>query len=535
MEKHRTLWEPAAGLTQAPRVEYPRLQGDARVDVAVIGGGIAGVMAAWYLKAQGARVAVVERYRIGSGVTGETTAHLTGLADVSFAQFRLAKGRTRARQTWDAGMEAIDLIGELVCDLSLDCDFERVPAVVFAPSAAQRPALLAEQAALQSLGIVLGHYVDLPLVHAASFQVARQAQVHPLKFLRAIAARIPGDGCQVFEHTPALHTRAGRVITPEGTIYAEDIVVAAHYPFDELRIDTKLEPSITYALAARGAHGLEKALYFDNLDPYHYIRLHGEHVLVGGEDHPSGEPMDTRARLDALEQYTRKHIAPDAQIDYCWSGEILDTLDGLPYIGRRTAHRYVATGFSGTGITFGALSGRINADLVGGRDNPYAALFQPTRVRSLKQIIYFNTRVAASMLRGWAKPVRKSRTARLNPGEGIVVRKRGLPVAVSRSEDGQLRAVSAICTHLGCIVEWNRAEQSWDCPCHGSRFTAEGEVHTGPATRALKAVKAPNDHAEARENLGEEEGLDTELPPGPPPPLAQRREGPPMADETRPD
>ncbi len=483
------LWSSLSG---KPR-SYPRLEGDVHVDVAVVGAGVAGIMTAWYLKQAGARVALVERNHLVAGETHHTTAHLTGLPDAEFSRLRRALGSTKARGVWDSEMAAIDLLEHAVRRNNIDCGFERVPAVKYAPTHKDVRSLEREMRAMRKLGIDLEETTDVPLPHAAAFRIQGQAKINPVRFLRSIAAMIPGDGSHVFEHSPVHHAVNGVVRTHDGFVRSEAIVLATHYPFGDLRIVPKLHPSLTYAIAVTGRHRLRNELYFDNLDPYHYIRLHDRYVIIGGEDHPIGTPAAGEEHWARLVEFTRQTVMENPVVRHQWCGEVLETLDSLPYVGHHSSasSRYIATGFAGTGITWGTLAARINADLILGRPNAFADLFDPDRIgrlRGIRRAVRYNVSVAHQLVRGWSQPKSDEHIDALRPGEGVVVHHGLHPVAVSVDENGEVRAVSAVCTHLGCIVAWNPAAKTWDCPCHGSRYEADGEVHTGPATRRLEPV-----------------------------------------------
>jgi Rieske Fe-S protein len=337
---------------------------------------------------------------------------------------------------------------------------------------------------------------------AGGLRFEEQAQFHVRRYLLPQAARIPGGGCHVFEDTQALEVKDGepcRVVTDRGVISARDVLLATHAPLDNKTIQTKVAQYRSYVLGCRVAGEAPAGLFWDDEDPYHYIRSQptsrGNVVIIGGEDHKVGQEEDTEARYEALLDYARERFDLRS-VEYRWSAQTLEPVDGLPYIGRDTGagHVYVATGFSGTGMTFGTVSALVLADAVRGRPNPWAALYDAGRLKPvqsagtfLKENVDYPTFLVGDRLK---RP--GARTALDVPrGEGRVVVVDGERIAVSRDAQGKVCAVSAVCTHMGCIVHWNGAEKSWDCPCHGSRFDCHGALLDGPAARNLEPRPVP--------------------------------------------
>lgn len=479
-----SIWEQTSA-----HPAFPTLHGDLDVDVCIVGGGIAGITTAYLLKQEGMRVAVVDRKTVGGGDTGHTTAHLTGILDRSYTSLTGTFGRAGAKLAWEGAMESIDTIERLASEAGIECDFRRVDAVQFAPHTAQSKELHAEESALRSLGVITAPAGDIPLKHADGYRVTGQGRVHPLKYLYGLARRVHGNGSMILEHTPVVGFDGRRAETPAGEIRAGRFVFATHTPIEEMvRMHLKITPMQTYVIAIERIDDFEDDLFFDNLDPYHYVRNHENYLIVGGADHPTGARTDTEQAFAELEHYVRTNITPEPRVLARWSGEIFDPADGLPYVGEGGKGELFATGFSGTGMTFGSLSGSILRDLARGRPNRYAELFSPDRVHGWQELAKHNLNAAWHFAQDRVRAADPDAIDRLTPGEGVVVRLGAKPVAVSKHADGSLTAVSARCTHVGCLVNWNRAEQSWDCPCHGSRFQAGGEVVSGPAVKALAPV-----------------------------------------------
>lgn len=496
---HKSLWT-----VSAPARRYPVLQGDLEVDVVVVGGGIAGLTTAYLLKQEGKRVAVVEMHRLLSGQTGQTTAHLTELLDTPYATLASDFGEKGARLAAESTRAAIEQIAGLVERLRISCGFQRVPAFRYAETEREAKELEREASAARNAGLMcsLTNEVPLPYPVKLALRVEDQAQFHPREYLLALAEGIQGEGSYIFEETQVMELHEGvpcRVHTPRGVLTCRDVVEATTTPLNRVFLHTKLYPYRTYAVAGRLDAPLEPGLYFDSREPYHYIRTHRvegvDWLIVGGEDHKVGTEEDTERHYEALEAYTRRRF-PVTRIEYRWSGQVIEPADGLAYIGRNSnaRHVWVATGFSGTGMTFGTLSGMVLTDLILGRQNPYAALYDATRVKpkaGARDFIQENAEVAFHFVADRLAKPEGHDLSDVPPGEGRILEVDGKKVAVFREEGegGAVHAVSPVCTHVGCHVHWNKAERSWDCPCHGARYSPTGEVLNGPAVKALPSKK----------------------------------------------
>ncbi|AFE10997.1 Rieske family iron-sulfur cluster-binding protein [Corallococcus coralloides DSM 2259] len=497
--QHKSLWT----VTTPPR-DFPSLPGDLEVEVAIIGGGIAGLTAAWLLKRAGKKVAVLEMHRVLSGQTGQTTAHLTELLDTPYTTLLKDFGEKGAHLAASSSRAAIEQIASLVETLAIDCGFTRVPGYRYAETEAELRELLHEVSAARQAGLLatFTKEVPLPFPVKGALRVEDQAVFHPRQYLLALADRIPGDGCHLFENTKVVDIHDGtpcRVVTEGGTVTAQAVVEATTTPLNRVAMHTKLYPYRTYSVAAPLEGPLEPGQYYDSRDPYHYIRTQQvdgvPYVIVGGEDHKVGSEEDTTSCFAALEAYTRDRF-PVRRITHRWSGQVIEPADGLPYIGRNVGsrHVYVATGFSGTGMTFGTLAGMVVSDLILGNENPYAALYDAGRVKpkaGARDFIQENAEVAFRFVADRLSKPDGHHLADVAPGEGKILEVDGRKVAVYREEDGTPHAVSPVCTHLGCHVHWNNAERSWDCPCHGGRFSPTGRVLNGPAVKDLPSRKLP--------------------------------------------
>ncbi|HWA28742.1 MAG TPA: FAD-dependent oxidoreductase [Lacunisphaera sp.] len=494
---HLSHWRKTATL---PR--FPALDHELNVDVAVVGGGIAGITSAYLLKQEGLSVALLERGRCGGIDTGHTTAHLTAVTDLRLAVVRERFGSPAEGTVWNAGTAAINRIAELVQARNIDCGFAWCPGYLHAASAAEDTAVFhRETEAARALGIVAEFQTSVPVFHVPGVIFPRQAMFHPLAYLANLVAAIPGRGSHVFENTEAqaMEKDPRQLRTPKGRISFKHLVIATHNPLIGLAsligatlLQTKLALYSSYAIGARlPRERLPVALFWDTADPYHYLRVQeaADHtyVIYGGEDHKTGQADDTPARFARLEEKLRT-FAPEAQVDARWSGQVIETNDGLPFIGMTPSKQFIATGFSGNGMTFGTLAGMMAVDAILERPNAWQDLFDPCRKvfhggtwDYLKQNKDYPYHFVHDRL---AKP--DAQTIRdLAPGEGKVVKLKKRKVAAYRDEDGRVTMCSAVCTHLGGIVGWNAAEKTWDCPCHGARFHPDGRVLSGPAEEPL--------------------------------------------------
>jgi glycine/D-amino acid oxidase-like deaminating enzyme/nitrite reductase/ring-hydroxylating ferredoxin subunit len=479
--------------------EFPALKQNLDTEVAVVGGGIAGVTAALMLARAGKRVALIEARRLGSGETGNTTAHLTEVLDGRYHALESKFGQEGATLAAASSRAAIDRIEAFVQELALDCSFARVPGYLFARDEQQRRELEKE---LESLERCVTHaaWTDsfpLKMEIAGAIRVERQARMHPLEYLKGLITAFVAAGGEVFEGTRFLDVDDGspcRVTTTGGVITAKDVLVLTNSPVSsKFAFHTKVAAYRTYALALRLRTPFPDALFWDLDDPYHYVRKHesgaGSFVIVGGEDHKTGQREDAASSYQTLGEWAATHFGP-LEIAARWSGQVMEPADGLAFIGKNAddEHVFTATGFSGNGITFGTLSALMLTDAVLGQRNTWAELYDSNRKKPLAQareVFTENLNVVSRVVKDRITPSELSDADEIPRGEGRLVRTHGKMLAVYRDDAGETHVRSAVCTHLGCIVRWNDAERSWDCPCHGSRFDVDGAVLNGPATAAL--------------------------------------------------
>ncbi|MEO5968787.1 MAG: FAD-dependent oxidoreductase [Bdellovibrionia bacterium] len=487
----------------SPSSIYGPLKGKEKVDVIVIGAGMTGISVALQLKLAGKTVAVIDQHSIGTGESGHTTAHITEILDSQYQKIQSDFGKKSATLVARAMQAANEQIARWVEEWNIDCSYEKVPAFQYTESRKDIRSLKKELAAFQKVGLTAKwqQTIPLPFETYGGIRIEDQAQFHPRKYLLALAKRIPGDGSHIFENTRALEIKEGtpaHVVTEQGELFGQDLVVATNTPsVNRFFMHTKVAAYRTYAIASPlDRPPLTKGLYWDTADPYHYIRSYDEVWIIGGEDHKTGMKTDTEECYLRLAEYTRSHFSGKSITDK-WSGQIMDPVDGLPYIGLNPAsrHTYIATGFSGNGMTFGTLSGLLIPDLILKRDNPWAEIFSPKRINVVSSAMHFlaeNKDYPVCLIKDHLLKTNTSKpedVSNLPAGEGCVVNQNGQSIAVYRDKKSELHTVSAVCTHLGCQVHWNSSEKSWDCPCHGSRFSTEGEVLNGPATVGLHPVQ----------------------------------------------
>lgn len=492
---HVSYWhETADGLAR----RYPSLETDIHVDVAILGGGITGLTAATLLKQAGQRVAVLEASHIGAGTTGFTSGHLDATTDLPLARMIFDFGAATAAAVTTATREAIDQI-EARCRLWPDCEFNRIPSYQFTESAAGLDALQKQCAAARKLGFNswFTRDVPLPFTCVGAMQTANQGRFHSLRYLQHLAAAVHGDGCSVYENTSASRPHDGvccRVESEGGAVTAKAVFVATHSPFLGIsQLDFRVFPYQSYVIAARVTNPVADALYWDDAEPYHYIRLASpadpDLLLIGGADHKTGQPGDEREQLAELEQYAADRFSVRG-IEHQWSAQYHVPADGLPHVGRvpGSEHLFLATGFAGVGLTWGTVAGTLVARMILGQRHPLEEILDPGRLTlmaSAKDMIAENLdvmrRFAVDRFTGH-KPLADEE---IPPGGGRVVTRHGRLIAIYHDPSGSLFRLSPVCTHAGCIVHWNQAERTWDCPCHGGRYSAQGQRFAGPPVEDL--------------------------------------------------
>lgn len=488
---------------------FPSLDGDLTVDVAIVGAGITGITAAYLLRKAGLSVALIERGRCAQVDTGHTTAHLTAVTDLRLSEIQRRFGDATAKAVWDAGTTAIQLITNLVQTEDIACELHSCPGHLHAARPDEDPKSFQDDAKIAAeLGINASFTNSVPFFRVPGVTFPNQALFHPRKYLAGLLHALNESDCHVFEETAAGEIDHEIIHTPGGRIRYKHLVLATHNPlmgetgaFKAALFQTKLSLYTSYAIGARIPFGsVPEGCYWDTNDPYYYLRVHTAggyyYAIYGGEDHKTGQETDTPAVYRRLEEKMRQHL-PHAAIDSRWSGQVIETADGLPYIGATAAHQFVATGFAGNGMTFGTIGAMMAVDGILERPNPWKKIFDPHRKAFHGAWSYLkeNKDYPVCLVRDHLAKPEVDSVREVGPGEGKVVRMNHQKVAAYRDPDGRLTLCSAICTHLQCVVGWNAAERTWDCPCHGSRFRPDGSVISGPAEEPLPRISAATGEA----------------------------------------
>lgn len=482
------------------------LNADLNVDVCVVGAGIAGITTAYMLTKEGKRVVVLDDGEIGGTMTSRTTAHLVNVLDDRYYELERLHGEDGARIAAASHSAAVDAIERTVQEEGIDCEFERLDGFLFVPPGESTDELADELAACHRAGVTGVEWAErAPMENFDTGRCLRfqnQAQFHPIKYVTGLAKAIRDRGGLLHSGTHASKIEGGSPARIEATggavVTAASVVVATNTPVnDRVVMHTKQGPYITYVIGLEVPKGtITKALYWDTPDPYHYVRLTNspddeavEILIVGGEDHKTGQADDTGERFGRLEQWTRERFPSAGDVAYRWSGQVMEPIDGMGYIGRNPwdeENVYIATGDSGNGMTHGTIAGILLTDLISGRENEWEKLYDPGRTpaRAPLEFAKENLNVAAQytdLITGGEV----DSPDEIEPGEGAIIREGMKKLAVYRDESGSVFKMSAVCVHLGCIVDWNPTEKSWDCPCHGSRFDRFGKVFQGPANSDL--------------------------------------------------
>jgi glycine/D-amino acid oxidase-like deaminating enzyme/nitrite reductase/ring-hydroxylating ferredoxin subunit len=498
MPRHESVWSATAALP-----ECGPLAENVHVDVCIVGGGIAGLSTAYHLIQAGRSVAVLEDGPLVSGMTRMTTGHLVNMLDDRYFELEKLHGAEAMRVAADSHSAAIERIDEIVKKEGIDCDFARLDGYLFLAEGDKRATLEKELNAAHRAGLR-----GVELLPRAPFswdsgpclRFPRQGQFHPLKYLAGLTAAIRRAGGRIFCSSHADHVEGGvpaLVHAGKHVVTGDALVVATNVPINNLlAIHTKQAPYMTYVIAARVPRGaVPKILAWDTGDPYHYIRLHDDLLIVGGEDHKSGQAHDSPERYRKLEAWARARFPMMQELEYTWGGQIMEPIDYLAFIGHNPMddeNIYVATGDSGMGLTHGTIAGMLLCDLILGRPNPWAKLYSPARlpVKAAGEFAREDLNMAAQYA-DWLTPGDVKSADQIERDSGAIVRRGLEKIAAYRDAGGALHECLAACPHLGCIVQWNPAEQTWDCPCHGSRFDAYGHVINGPANRDLASAERP--------------------------------------------
>jgi glycine/D-amino acid oxidase-like deaminating enzyme/nitrite reductase/ring-hydroxylating ferredoxin subunit len=492
-----SYWEASEEL-----LEKDALRRSIETEICIIGAGISGLTTAYLLAKAGKKVVVIDDGTIGGGESSRTTAHLSNAIDDRIYRIEDWHGKEKAKLAVEAHTKAIDEIERIVTEERIDCDFSRLDGYLIKAEDSDDDLDKEFEAAGKVMEIE--KVARAPLKDFDTGECLRfpnQGQFHILKYLAALAKAIEQNGGQLFSNTRAVEWKGAEkpeVKTANGqTIRAKSIVLATNYPIMS-KMFAKLPAYRTYAIGVRvPKNSVEKCLIWDTADPYVYVRTQAEDdydiLIVGGEDHRTGQEDDADERFERLWQWTKKRFPVAEEILYKWSGQFAETHDGLAFIGRFSSDEpnvYLITGDSGQGMTHGTIGGMLVSDLILGQENPWAEVFEPSRIltQSIKEAVTETIKSTAPLV-DWITGGDVSSVDEIKNGEGAIIRQGLSKIAAYRDENGKLYQRSAVCTHMGCIVRFNSLEKTWDCPCHGSRFRVEdGEPINTPAISPLEEI-----------------------------------------------
>ncbi|MCY2685665.1 FAD-dependent oxidoreductase [Salinimicrobium sp. TH3] len=490
----RSIWK-----STATKSNFPVLSENLETEIAIVGGGITGITAAYLLARSGKKVVLLEAGALGGGTTGDSTGNLYAMVDKRLHHIQSKWDKETASKVAQSRAQAVNLVEELVNRYEIDCSFKRVPWYLFSETEKKDKTIEKEIEAAKDYGLPIEelHELPIPVKVSTAIKVENQAQFNPAAFVRGLAEQIDSANCRIFENSEVHHIEKKEELvlsTSSGTVTAKKIILATHTPKGIYGLQTALYPYREYAIAARLKSGdFPDGIYWDTEADFHtsmrtYSKGSDNYVLVLGGHHKVGQEDDYSRFFDKLDENARRYFDVE-EIEYRWSAQHYKPADGLPYIGESTDDNiYLATGFSTDGLTYGVLAAMILDDQLNGRENAWRDLYKASRftpVKSAKNFIKENINVAKQYLKDLPGKAEVDSLEEIGPGQGKVMEIEREKWAVYRDDKGELHCQSAVCTHMDCIVDWNDAERSWDCPCHGSRFKATGEVIEGPAFSPL--------------------------------------------------
>ncbi|MEO8516012.1 MAG: FAD-dependent oxidoreductase [Flavobacterium sp.] len=506
--ENKTFW-----LESEASLQFDALQNDIQTEVLVIGAGISGLTTAYNLLKSGKKVMVVDDGFIGSGESGRTTAHLTCALDDRYYELENIFGKEKTMLAAQSHMEAIKFIENIVKLENIECQFRTVDGYLFLNPNDAKENLEKEYNAVKEAGIIADMVTTIPGIvlpnDKKAIRFSGQGQFHIMKYLNGLAKAIVNLNGKIYTKTKVTYIDKHGANANGFQIKADHIVVATNTPINNIfTMHTKQAAYRTYVIAGKMVKGkLDHNLWWDtgnqetqwNTAPYHYVRLEEcenyDLLIVGGEDHKTGQikndDLTEEGRYNKLEQWTRQHFPDLGEIKYRWSGQVLEPIDSLAFIGKNPGddNIYIITGDSGNGMTHGTLGGIIINDLINNKENRYTELYDPSRITlsAARSFVQEAGNMAAQYL-DWFSGGDVDKIESIPANEGAIISSGLNKYAIYRDENNALHAFSAVCPHLGCIVHWNPDEKSWDCPCHGSRFTKEGKVTNGPAVDDLKKL-----------------------------------------------
>ncbi|MFB6802834.1 FAD-dependent oxidoreductase [Peribacillus butanolivorans] len=481
---------------------FSKLETDITTDVLIVGGGITGITSAYLLAKQGVKVTLIEASEILNGTTGHTTAKITAQHGLIYNQLITDHGEEKARLYYEANTEGMELIKGLIEEHSIECNLNVQDAYVYANTDEYKNKIQEELKAYQKLGIRGDYAEKIPfsIPCKAAVIMKDQAQFHPLKYLTALIPPILEAGGNIYERTTAMKIEDDKpptVITETGhTIKSNHIIVASHFPFnDEMGLYfARTHIKRSYVLGIKTEQEYPGGMYYSADNPTRSLRYtedNGEKlILVGGDGHKTGQGISTIEHYEALQDFSSQYFNVK-DIPYRWSAQDIVTPDNLPFVGPVTSNHpnvLIATGYAKWGMTNGSIAAKILTDHILQKDNRYADLYNPARIKGMKNIVEDNADVVKHMIKSKLAVIHKT-PEDLGIDEGAIVKVNGDKAGCYRDHEGQLHIVDSTCTHMGCEVAWNSGDRTWDCPCHASRYSITGEVLNGPAVEPLKKIQ----------------------------------------------
>lgn len=487
---------------------FPTLDKTIETEVVIIGGGITGLVSAYLLNKAGISSVLLEALHIGQNTTGFSSMHLTTDLDTEYSTIFKSFGEEIMKLVGNSRIEGINLVENIVNEIKINCDFERVNGYYYTDHAEDISNIEREFKYEQNAGLPVSLVTEIPLSIKSytAIKHENQGKFNGQKFLNGIAAYLYNSNCQIYENSRVINIteKEDKVVidTIRGKVYAQKVVMATHIPILMNVLQSMVAPYMSYVIAAKlKDNNYPDGLFWDNHEPYNYFRSYTEgsetFLIAGGFDHKSGHIQNTEKNFTDLEDFVRDNFKVE-EVHYKWSAEYFESADGLPYIGKSpfSKYIYVATGFSGDGLVYGPIAAQIITDLIQDKKNEWLKAYDATRfapIPSIEKFISENLDNAKHFIKDRIQ-IESESPENLLPGEGKIIKVDGERLAVSKDEKNEIHAVSAVCTHLKCIVQWNSSKESWDCPCHGSRFSKDGEVLYGPAVSSLEK-KDINQHA----------------------------------------
>ena len=507
MEK--SLW-----MAESTETNYPRLNTNEKTDICIIGGGIAGAVTAYLLTKQGKKVIVVERNKIGAGVTANSTAKLTSQHGLFYKYLADNYGINVAKKYLESNEEGIKLAEKIINDENIECDYEKKDAYVFATSESELDKIKQEINVIKQIGFNAEFVkdIDIPVEKClGAMKFNNQAQFDSRKYTIELMNRVEKMGGKIYENSKVINIaqkdKSYIISTEKNTIECNKVIICTHYPIKNFpgMYFVKMYQDKSYVIAVEIGNinkDLISGMYIKSDNPaisFRTAKYKDQRLLiVAGNGHKTGKPNGKiESSYQNLENYIKKYY-PEAKVLFKWSTEDCISLDKIPYIGefsKLLPNIYVETGFKKWGMSTSHVAAKIICDKIMGNKNDYADIYNSTRLMPIKNrnelgnIIKESTK---SLIVNKIKPT-KVTIDNIKPGDGEIVEIDGKKVGIYKKEDGKIFKVKPVCKHLGCMLTWNNLEKTWDCPCHGSRYDYMGNIITEPTVKELDKYKETNE------------------------------------------